>query len=329
VKVLYPYDTLVGDVDIRVTNAKIDGHKLPEDCLEVDRNLIAIEAAERQKWQTAKIELDVTAPQTEIRAFAKQGTQPRAIAVVHGSRTNTRQAFALKVDPANPARWTGTASIERPFWFGRLNLTATIVADVGGEEARIIGSADPWVIALDDVPRPPVRGNIDVTWDDFRSPKLLPELQQFAAEPFFLHLDPERPVLYLNEGFERLRALFDERRRRPRDAQVLHDQTRVNFASATWNAMFNVALSAAVNASDEDETPWPDSEWQKNVLEILLDRVYEERTPEDALSEVVALLKQGEGLGAVQEQLLPAISEQVGAARILRASIAKLDTLDN
>ena len=329
--ILYPYDTLVGDVEIQVGDAKIDGQKLPDDCFEPDRRLVAIEAAERQRWQTAKIEIHVTAPQTEIRSFVKRNADPRAIAVIGGSRTNARQPVTLTRDPTNPAKWSGTATIDRPFWFGRLSLTATIVGDVDGVSGRIIGTSEPWTIALDDVPRPPVRGNIDVTWDNFKEPKFLPELTQFASEPFFLHLDPERPVLYLNEGFIKLRALFDERRRRNRDVQVLHDQTRVNFASASWAAMFNVALAAAIEASDDEDdvTEWPDSEWQKNALEILLNRMYEERTPDDALGEVVTLLRQGEGLAAVHEQVLPAISEQVGAARILRASITKLDTLES
>ena len=61
-RLLYPYKTLVGDVEIEVTDAKIDGHRLPDDCLEPDRNLVAIEAAERQKWETAKIDVEVTAP---------------------------------------------------------------------------------------------------------------------------------------------------------------------------------------------------------------------------------------------------------------------------
>ena len=40
--------------------------------------------------------------------------RPRAIAVISGSRTNTRQAVRLRPDPTNPARWTGTVDARPP-----------------------------------------------------------------------------------------------------------------------------------------------------------------------------------------------------------------------
>jgi hypothetical protein len=185
---------------------------------------------------------------------------------------------------------------------------------------------DEW--GLDDVPRPPVRGNIAVKWDDFREPKSLHELTQVADQPFFIYLDDDQPVLYLNDSFTGLRALLEDRARRPRDAQVLHDQTRVTVASAAWTAMFEASLASAAELSELDEAQLPAAEWQRGVLEIVLARMYEERTLEDALNEAVRLLQQGDGYGTVQSRLAAAVSEQVGGARLLRASINRLDNLE-
>jgi len=327
-KVLFPYQTLVGDVDLVVKSATVDGRAIPVDYLEPARRLLAIAAIGRESWQVASIEVEVSAPQTEVKDFISAAASPSAFAAIDGGRTNMRTSKSLQVDPANPARWTGKLEIDRPYWYGRLDLTARVVAPVGGVLGRLIGEAAPWTISLDDVPRPPVRGNIPVKWDNFAEPESLAELSQVADQPFFIYLDSDQPVLYLNDGFRGLRPLLEDRARRPRDAQVLHDQTRVTVAAAAWTAMFESSLASAADLSVDDETQLPTADWQRGVLEILLGRMYEERTLEDALAEAVRLLQQGDGYTGVQSRLAAAVSEQVGGARLLRASINRLDNLE-
>jgi hypothetical protein len=327
-KTLFPYDTLVGDVDLVVRKATVDGHAVPAGFLEPERRLLAVAAVGRETWQLARLDIEVTAPQTEVKEFIANGAPPSAVVTLHGGRTNMRMSVRLAPDAGNPARWTGTLEIDRPYWYGRLELGARIVAPVGGVPGRIIGDATPWSISLDDVPRPPVRGNIPVRWDDFRTPESLAELKRVADQPFYLHLDADEPVLYLNDGFTGLRSLLEDRARRPRDAQVLHDQTRVTIATATWTAMFEAAVAVAAELGEPGEPELPSIEWQRNVLEILLGRMYEERTLEDAIEETLRLLRQGDGYANVQSLLANAVSEQVGGSRLLRASINRLDNLD-
>lgn len=327
-KVLYPYDTLVGDVDLFVRDAMIDGRSVPIDFLEPERRLLAVAAVGRESWELATLAVEVTAPQTEVKEFIANGATPTAVALLHGGRTNMRSGTRLVPDPGNPARWTGKVEIDRPYWYGRLELGARIVAPVGGVTARVIGDATPWSVSLDDVPRPPIRGNIPVRWDDFRNPTSLPELTRVADQPFFIHLDGDQPVVYLNDGFDGLRPLLEDRARRPKDAQVLHDQTRVTIATAAWTAMFESAIAAAAELGEHGEPELPNADWQRNVLEILLARMYEERTLEDALDESVRLLQQGDGYATVQSRLAAAVSEQIGGGRLLRASINRLDNLE-
>jgi hypothetical protein len=328
-RMLYPYPTLVGDVDLYVRSATIDGQAVPSDFLEPDRRLLAIAGIGRDSWDIARVKIEVTAPQTEIKDFISKDAKPTALSILHGGATNMRRGVQLQSDPANPARWTGVVELDRPHWYGRLELTARVVATVDGVRGRVIGEAHPWAVALDDLPRPPVHGNIPVRWDNFKEPESLPELTTVADQPFFVHLDVDQPVLYLNDGFSGLRPLLEDRARRPRDAQVLHDQTRVTFASAAWTAMFESALAAAAEVTEPGEPEFPSEEWERNVLEILLARMYQERTPEDALDEVVRLLRQGDGFGTVQSRLAAAVSEQVGGPRLLRGSINRLSDLED
>lgn len=327
-KVIYPYDTLVGDVDFSIRSATVDGHSVPANSLEPDRRLLAVAAIGRESWELTTIDVEVTAPQTEIKEFIANGARPTAVLVLHGGRTNMRMSARLSPDPRNPARWTGRLDIDRPYWYGRLVLEARIVAAVGNVDARVIGNATPWSVFLDDVPRPPVHGNIPVKWDDFRDPRSLPELKRVAEQPFFIHLDADMPVLYLNEGFEGLRRLMADEARRQKDAQVLHDQTRVTIATAAWTAMFESAIATAAELGEPGQPELPSPDWQRSVLQILLDRMYEERTLEDALEEAVRLLQQGDGYSTVQSRLAAAVSDQIGGGRLLRASINRLEAVD-
>jgi hypothetical protein len=328
-KLLYPYATLVGDVDLEVKSATIDGQPVPTDFLEPDRRVVAVAGIGRESWELAKLDIEVTAPQTEIKELIANGTSPGAMGLLNGGSTNMRKGVSLEPDPANPARWTGRVEIDRPHWHGRLLLGGRVVAPVEGVAGRIVGEATPWSISLDDVPRPPVRGNIPVKWEDFRTPETLPELTRVSDQPFFVYLDVDQPVLYLNDGFGGLRPLLEDRARRPRDAQVLHDQARVTFAGAAWTAMFESSLAVAAEMSEPGEPEIPAVEWQRNVLEILLGRMYEERTLEDALEEAIQLLQQGDAFATVQSRLAAAVSEQTGGGRLLRASINRLDGLDD
>jgi hypothetical protein len=95
-----------------------------------------------------------------------------------------------------------------------------------------------------------------------------------------------------------------------------------------WLSLFNASLqSLERNDGDAD---WPASEWQKAVLELIFDRMYPEKSSEDALHEVVVVLSEPEGGTTVQQLALPAIAAQAGSTRLLRQAISRIgaDTPD-
>lgn len=321
---IYPYKTLFGDIALKLDSLHVDGEEVPGGSVDADRREVRLLDLERAEWEAADLRIVLSGPLTELGDWRKSGTTPSAFAVAHCAPSNMRQVVRLEPDPGNASRWEGTLELQRTNWFGRIDLRGALVASVGGIDERVIGTPEPWVIRLDDVPPPPVSGAIKTLWHDFSAPdEELAWLRDYKAEPAFLRLDGEQPVLYLNRGFEGLKALLDRKPRRERGEQALHDQTRASIATEVWSAMFNAAVQAI--REEEGEAPdWPEEAWKRTALEMLLDRIYPDKAPEDALQEIVELRREEGSGGTLQQELLIAVSAHVGGARLLRGAIKQL-----
>jgi hypothetical protein len=320
----YPYKRLFGDVGLKLDSLSIDGEDVPGGSVDSNRREVRLLDLEREDWEAADLDVVLSGPMTELREWQREGAAPVAFAVAHCAASNTRQAIRLEPDPGDPSRWRGTLELQRSNWFGRIDLRASLVASVDGERDRMIGAADPWVIRLDDVPPPPVSGAIKTLWHDFTAPEgELEWLGEHKAEPLFLRLEDEQPVLYLNRGFEGLKALLDRKPKRDRGEKALHDEVRGSIAAQVWAAMFNAAVQAI--RDEEGEAPdWPEETWKRTALEMLLDRIYPDKPPDDALREIAEMRRDESFGGALQQELLIAASKHVGGARLLREAIKQL-----
>lgn len=320
----YPYKQLFGDVALKLEALHVDGEEVPGSRVDADSREVRLLELERADWEVAELTVVLAGPLTELREWQKEGTRPDGFAVANCPASNTRQAVKLEPDPGNPARWEGTLELQRSSWFGRIDLRGALVAVVDGVEERMIGIPDPWVIRLDDVPPPPVSGAIKTLWHDFSSPEEgLGWLQDYQVEPAFLRLDDEQPVLYLNRGFEGLKALLDRKPQRERGEQALHDQARAAIAAEVWTAIFNAAVQA-IREEDGEAPDWPEEPWKRTALEMLADRLYPEKAPEDALQEIATLRRDESFGGTLQQKILIAVSQHVKGAKLLRGAIKKL-----
>lgn len=320
---IYPYATLFGDVAFKFDSLRVDGEEVPSGAIDADRQEVRLLDLERAEWEVADLRVVLSGPLTELSNLRKSGTTPKAFAVAHCGPSNMRQVVELDPDPGNASRWQGTLELQRTNWFGRIDLRGGLVAPVDGVPDRVIGTPEPWIIRLDDVPPPPVSGAIKTLWHDFSSPdEELGWLREYEGEPAFLRLDDAEPILYLNRGFEGLKALLDRKPKRERGEQALHDQTRAAIAAEVWAAMFNAAVQAI---RDEEEAPdWPEEAWKRTALEMLLDRIYPDKAPDDALREIADLKQDESSGGALQQKMLIAVSGHVRGARLLREAIKQL-----
>jgi hypothetical protein len=324
VKEIFPYRTLFGDIVARVRRVSVDDEPLTSDRVDLARREVDLAELERAGWESASVYLEIEGPTSELEDLRKEGIEASASFIAQSGPTNSRQTVSL--EPDTGGRWAGRLDLERSSWFGRISLKPLMTATVEGIGPRIIGEGSPWTVLLDDLPKPPVSGALTIKWEDFTSPshESLNILKSYSGDAFFLHLDIEAPVLYLNRDFVGLHDLLRDRRRRPPAEHALHDETRGAIATEVWLGLFNAAVQAI--DLDDDLVDWPQSEWQRTVLELILDRMYPEKTPVDALQEVAASLVEPEGASDLQQRVLPVISTHSGGTRLLREAIRRIGT---
>jgi len=313
VKALFPYKTLFGDVTLAVESLHIDDTELPSAVRPLER-IVELATLDRAAWEEARLRVAVAGPATELAEM----TAPVAAVIANCGPSNTRQSAILEPDPAVAGRWVGEIILARPYWFGSAELRGAIVATVEGEDSRVIGWAEPWSLEFDDLPnRPSVGGAIKITWVDFTDPGDHAFLRGQADKPYYLRIDPQEPQLFLNRAFDGLEALLVDRRNRRGPDRALHDQTRSAIADKTWTALFNTAIDS-VGTDDSGNPEWPEVDWQRAVLEMLLSLMYPEQSPEEALREAYEA-RRGEGASAfLQERLMLAASQQARVPQFLR-----------
>ena len=315
-KALFPYKTLFGDVTLDVEEVRIDREPVT-DLVDLDERSIDLHGLERAQWDFASISLVVRAPPAEI----GNAIDANCVAVANCGPTNNRVSVELTEDPDTPGQWRGELVIERMYWYAQAQLRAFVVATVDGTRNRIIGASAAWSLRLDDLPDRPVKGAISITWVDFGDPPddkgfLRKHHQNYA----YLSIDPDEPRLFLNQSFEGLEQLLADRRRQGLD-KALHDQTRAAIADKVWSALFNTAIATVESDPDTDEAVWPSVDWQRNVLEALLPRMYPDRAIEQALADAWAANSASDSPGTLQELLAPAAAMQVRGPRLLRDGI--------
>lgn len=321
---LYPYDTLMGDVVVTITRVEIDGREPTEPLLFPDRREVELRDLERRGWETATLLVEVVGPGSELGRFDESDADLGALVVLHCAPSNSRQTVRLSRSDEEPARWSGWIEVNRSHWYERIELRSFMTATVEDIPHRIVGTAEPWMLHLDDRERSSVHGSIRVRWEDFTQPDVDPTfLRQYREDPWYVILDPDEPILYLNQGFIGLEPLLGDRRRRDAAERVLHDQTRASIAAEVWIAMFNSAMAGVERV--EDTIQWPDG-WREVVLRALLTRMYPESNLEDAVEELWRSREQPNGIAEVQQLLLPAAAQQVGAPKLLRKGITTLGT---
>ena len=327
-KELFPYDTLIGDVTISVDEVLVDGRQLPARFIDRDTRQVDVRAVEADRWDEAEVRVSVTGPAAELQERTADWSDVDAVAVVECRHSNTRISADLDPDKDVLGRWTGVLRVERTELFGRASLRASVVATVEGTANRLVGPAEAWAFSFDDdLPPSPLTGSIKVQWMNFKEPdEGLDYLKQYDADAFFLRLDPDDPVVYLNRGFEGLEPLLADRRNRRKADKALHDVTRTNIAADVWMGLFNSCIEAAAIDEDTGLPLWPDRAWQKAVLETLLGRMYPDRSHEEALVEVLEAKNDSDGASAVQERLIPAASFQAQRPKLLRSSISALSS---
>jgi hypothetical protein len=316
---LFPYTELQGNVGLTVTAVRLNGATMSWETTDADNRIVELRNPDQHSWSTGEIDLTVTGPAAELEARSDTVRTVRAVAVLDCGPTNRRQAIELT--PAAGSTWTGTFELDRSDWSGNATLSATIVATIDDVDDRCAGFASTWTVRLDDLPPREINNAMRVLWENFAEPtEQRSFLTEYADDICFLRIDPAQPLLFLNSGFAGLRALLEEKPGRPREHRLLREQVLTDLAATTWHALFTAALEA-IEKDDEGHPGLPAEDWQRNVLDALLPRMYPNISIEEARRDAWENRHDRSAAAGLQERLLPAVSQHVLQPKTLREAI--------
>jgi hypothetical protein len=304
---VYPYPTLVGQVDVRVRRASIDGRPVQLSLISQQEQVVALHQVGRNNWREGVLELEVALPSDEL--ADGPWASVACVAVLTEGATNTRLVSRLVRDRGEK-HWHGEVRVLRSMHFARATLEVNVVGSHGGVDGRIIGGADrPWYV--DFRAREPVRRlEIDILEVDFRDDERA-WLHPYKDAPWLVETSGDVPTVLLNTSFEGVADLL--RNPRGRLGGATAGMVAAQIASDAWNAMFHSALAEL--ELDEDGTPRLPGDWREPVLRAVLPDVFPGLPLSDALLEAHNRRNEERGWAELQPRV------QLAAAR--RAAVPK------
>jgi hypothetical protein len=318
---IYPYDRLVEEIPLSLSNLRLDGSAPDRDPIVADFRTADVSAVAPDGWNTLEVEANAPVPTDELEEFEAGGRQPLVVIVVDCPATNLRASVICQHHGSG--QWTGSIVFERDRISGTVLVRAVLAATVNGGRRREVGESPVWTIHVDPPSIPVIEGNLPVRWINFETSEVIPE--SVRNDPFFADLSEDAPVVYLNSGFEGLPELLSDDTNRPVAELALREAEYRRIATSVWMGMFNVAAAAIeFEGNDEDAEPGlPQIEWQRSVLQALIPRMYDE-TESEVLARIVAA-RLGDESRDIQARVAAAIAQVVDHSGSLKRRIKQLD----
>jgi hypothetical protein len=318
VKQLFPYAVLAGDVNLEVSSARLDDVPIEFSMISGPQRTVALHEVERENWRTAVLTVKVRLPGREI----EDGpwTNIECAVVLFERRTRVRVHVPLKCDGAGT--WTGEVVLYRELHVGRAQVSAQVVATVGGVDGRLIGGSEfPWTVDLL-ASTPTKKDSIRTVWADFGDENAA-HLHFFRGDPWFVDVGGEEPILYLNKRFEGLETVL---RGSGSANRPMQNMLASQIAQEAWTVLFGSAIRE-VGKDDQGRPEWPGG-WQENTLKKMLPDILPDYSLTDALAEVVARESEEQGGGELHSRIARAAAVRARRTRHLGGFLRALRRKD-
>jgi hypothetical protein len=313
----FPHPILQEEVQARVVGVRIDGVPPDRDISDAGFRLISLYLAQRSAWSSAELDVELDAEPDDLAAFGEVS----AVVVAFCRETNARLGTRVGGFDEN-GKATATVTLPRQGFRGKTELYAVLGAADESGLASWIGESDRWRLYFDEPDVLPIEGMLRVKWARFSDDEAVPP--QAHKESFYVAIDAEPPIIYLNAEFDRLSDLLSDDESRPPAEKALRNAEFRRIASAAWSEMFTAAV-AEVEIDDEGIAGWPRTDWKRQVMKGLLPDLYPDISdPVEALGVLKGDLAEGgtQILGLLQI----AIAKQIGASATLRRDIKRVDS---
>lgn len=315
---LYPYETLFGDVSMNVQSADMDGHELNSEQIRAIERHITVYSLEKSHWNELTIGVSVSLPTNEIMRYDEQAKDVSVILRVQCDPTSARQSLLLTRQPEGV--WKGAITLSS-FAYERRAIMDAVVT-VNDPERHIIGTSEPWRIDFlelkpnEPTPPPPSRRLIDCEYTSFSTSELgyLQSNKDIAA---FVDLGRQKPTIWLNSDIPGLQVVLDSATGR---AATAEGEMPANEISAKmWSAMFNAAVAKLEDTGDSDAIPAAPDGWHGHALNRILPELYRGMSPDEARRNARnAFREENAGMENMQSRLVPVVDRIVNSSKTLR-----------
>ncbi|MGO4462896.1 hypothetical protein AB4039_37300 [Streptomyces sp. M-16] len=318
---VFPYRTLFGDVELRVTSVSVDGRELPYSMISATDRAVALHQAGRQRWDRARLRVAVTFPEQEV----AEGPWSDVVflAVLAEKATNVRSTVVLT--RSGDGTMTGTIELDRALHFRRATLGVVVVATVDGVAGRSVATAtQDWYIDLKSS-TPARQREIEIVELDFTEVDL-EWLRPYRESAWIVETTGDVPTVYLNTAA--VEGLMDALHGTggSRAERMVRDLTTTQIAQDAWTAMFHTAISDL--ETDEDGTPLVPRGWRESVLKAMLPDVLPGRQLTDALYEIAERRTKGYGWAEIQTGVQFAAGRRSRATRNLTNAVRSLQNIE-
>jgi hypothetical protein len=315
----FPYKTLAGEVDFRVTAVRQDRVDLDISVFSAQERVVALHQVEKAEWESARLTLSATLPEKEL--ASGPWSEVAVVAVLTEKSTNSRTTAMLTRSEDGGADWTGQLRFWRSAYRSRAELAVMVVATVGGVAGRVVGRCEQdWLVDL--TARTPVRRKeLRIEEVDFRNESYA-WLHPFKESPWFIETAGDLPTVYLNTGFDGISELLNSGGG-PMEKAV-RDMLAAQIATDVWTAVFHSAVSD-LELDAEGAPQWPGG-WRDAVLRSMLSDVLPDQSGADALREIHARRTESSGWNELQPRINYAATRRGKVARHLGTAIRVLET---
>ena len=322
-KPIFPYRQYSGAFELAVSAIEIDGDEPNAPVIHVGVSEVDLRLVEQKDWSTLELSIGVTADPAGLARVDEDYSPIEVVATLNVPSTSTRISVRLARDDDGSPEWTGTIRVSREDLAGVGELVATLAGSVGGFSSRVLRTSRTWAVVFDRTMPAPREGGLPVRWANFEDTEspVHHELKQYQREAFYVDLEQDTPVVYLNTAVPHLQDMLDDRDRTHRADRALHEIGRTSIAARVWGALFRAACGDALrsNADQADDAPpeWP-SEWRQDVLKRLLASLYPDKSENDGLQSLLDAMRDTSGPAALESRMAMAAERQSTAVVGLR-----------
>ena len=273
--VLYPHETLSGDLQLTLNQVYLDDQLLPAGQIQQAFSIADLGRSSHTEWQTARLEWqlkfepekgagrmdDFTAKYGDLRAWLALECRP----------TNLR--VSLKLTPANEnGHWAGSLLIDRENVAGSAKVQAWLAYDMkpAGIEFkhRVAAESYPWMVYLDPPRSFQREGGLQMHWVDFSKSEEMEWLKNYASAFSAIDMSPEVPRVLLNSGMAGLQELLSQEATTDPARETLRTMAATNVARGAWMALAHQAIESLKSAGGKLDD-WSAPAWQREVLQTL------------------------------------------------------------